>query len=232
MQDPKNRHLGTTAQLCWAISSQLGHASTIRKKIVKQQYLTHMSPQYGELRPTSGWDRFVSLGHPYKFQWVSCLGSVTARHSSSGQQLNFVALNRGRHPYLAGRLSRLALAHISSSYFLTFIDTSTSRCNCAMPFSVLTLVRLGQEQGNLTGKKTHCKFPETDVWNTWLPQLNLPSDIQGKASKLLDTAANTLTRTEGYWHWTAGFNVPLPSGVQWWSRNVGQCPMWWPPCRI
>jgi len=23
-----------------------------------------MSPQYGELRPTSGWDRFVSLGHP------------------------------------------------------------------------------------------------------------------------------------------------------------------------
>jgi len=23
-----------------------------------------MSLQYGELRPTSGWDRFVSLGHP------------------------------------------------------------------------------------------------------------------------------------------------------------------------
>jgi len=25
-----------------------------KKKIVKQQYLLHMSPQYGELRPTSG----------------------------------------------------------------------------------------------------------------------------------------------------------------------------------
>jgi len=23
-----------------------------------------MSSQYGELRPTSGWDPFVSLGHP------------------------------------------------------------------------------------------------------------------------------------------------------------------------
>ena len=27
----------------------------------------HMSSQYGELRSTSGWDRFVSLEHPSKF---------------------------------------------------------------------------------------------------------------------------------------------------------------------
>jgi len=46
--------------MCRAISSQLRHVSTIRKKIVKQQYLPYMSPQYGELRPISGWDRFVS----------------------------------------------------------------------------------------------------------------------------------------------------------------------------
>jgi len=26
------------------------------------------------------------LGHPSKFQWVSHLGSVTARHSSTGRQ--------------------------------------------------------------------------------------------------------------------------------------------------
>ena len=38
MQDAKNRHLGTIAQLCWAISSQLRHISTIRKKLAKQQY--------------------------------------------------------------------------------------------------------------------------------------------------------------------------------------------------
>jgi len=34
------------------------------------------------------WDRFVSLGHPCKFQRVSRLGNVTARHSSSGRQPN------------------------------------------------------------------------------------------------------------------------------------------------
>jgi len=48
------------------------------KKLVKQQYLLHMTWQCGELRPTSGWDRFVSLGHPSKFQRVSRLGSVTS----------------------------------------------------------------------------------------------------------------------------------------------------------
>jgi len=52
--DAKTRHLGTIAQLCLAISSQLRHVSTIGKKLVKQQYLPHMSLQYGELRPTSG----------------------------------------------------------------------------------------------------------------------------------------------------------------------------------
>ena len=50
----KNRYVGTIAQLCRAISSQLRHVSTIEKKLVKQQYVLHMSPQYGELRPTSG----------------------------------------------------------------------------------------------------------------------------------------------------------------------------------
>jgi len=66
----KNRHLGTIAQLCQAISSQLRHISTIGKKLVMQQYLLHMSSQYGELRPTNGLDRLTSLGHPCKFQLV------------------------------------------------------------------------------------------------------------------------------------------------------------------
>ena len=109
MQDPKIakiRHLGTIAQICRATSSQL------RKKTFTQQCLPHMSSQYGELRHTSGWDLLASLGHPTTFQWVSRLGSVTARHSSSGRQPNFVVLNRGRHLYSAGRPSRWALAHI------------------------------------------------------------------------------------------------------------------------
>jgi len=61
---PKNRYLGTIAQLCRAICSQLRHVSTTGKKLAKQQYLSHMSLQYRELRFTSGWDRFVSLWHP------------------------------------------------------------------------------------------------------------------------------------------------------------------------
>jgi len=37
----KNRHLGTIAQLCRVISSQLRHVSTIGKKLVKHQYVLH-----------------------------------------------------------------------------------------------------------------------------------------------------------------------------------------------
>ena len=40
----KNCQLGTIAQLCRAISSQLRHVSTIGKKLVKQQYVLQMSP--------------------------------------------------------------------------------------------------------------------------------------------------------------------------------------------
>ena len=63
-------------------------------------------------RPTSGWDRSGSLGHPCKFQRDSRLGSITARHSSIGRQPNFAALNRRCHLYSAGRPSRWALANI------------------------------------------------------------------------------------------------------------------------
>jgi len=58
------------------------------EKLVKQQYLPHMFSQYGELRPTGGWDRFTSLGHPSKFQWVSCVGFITAQTSLNGGQPN------------------------------------------------------------------------------------------------------------------------------------------------
>jgi len=44
IQDAKDRHLGTIAQFCRAISLQLKHILTVGKKIVKQQYLLQMSP--------------------------------------------------------------------------------------------------------------------------------------------------------------------------------------------
>ena len=60
------------------------------------------------------------------------LGSVTAWHSSSGREPNFVALNRGQHLYLAGRPSRWALAHILVGCLLwpcTIISYITNHSN-------------------------------------------------------------------------------------------------------
>jgi len=76
------------------------------KKLVKQQYLLQMSSQYGELRPTSGWDRSGSLGHPCEFWRVLRLGTITAWYYSSGCQPNFAASNRGHHLYSARQPSR------------------------------------------------------------------------------------------------------------------------------
>jgi len=66
--EPLPALLGTIAHL----SLQLRHTSTIGKKLVKQQYLFHMSYYYGEFRTTNGWDRFPVLGTPANFSrfWV------------------------------------------------------------------------------------------------------------------------------------------------------------------
>jgi len=48
-----------------------------------------MSPQYGELLPTNGWDQFGSLGHPSKFQWVSRHAFITAATLLTGGWPNF-----------------------------------------------------------------------------------------------------------------------------------------------
>jgi len=67
MQDPKmaknspsEHHRTNLSGYIFATKAYIDN----RKKVVKQQYLPHMSLQYGELRSTSGWDPFVSLGHP------------------------------------------------------------------------------------------------------------------------------------------------------------------------
>jgi len=58
--------------------------------------------------------RWRVWGTPSNFNGFRVL-AATARHSSSGRQPNFAALNRGRHLYSAGRPSRWTLAHISSN---------------------------------------------------------------------------------------------------------------------
>ena len=76
-KSPSGHHRTTLSGYIFAIKASIENR---KKKLVKQQYVLHMSPQYGELRPTSSWDRLTSLGHPCKFQRVSRLGSVTAQH--------------------------------------------------------------------------------------------------------------------------------------------------------
>jgi len=85
---PQIRHLRTISQSCRAICSQLWHISTVRK-MVKQQYLLHISSQYSEFRPTNSWHRLTSLGHSSKFKQVSGLCFVTAPTSLNGGQPNF-----------------------------------------------------------------------------------------------------------------------------------------------
>jgi len=104
---PSRHHRTTLSGCIFATTACIDN----RKKVVIQQHL-HVPSYYGELRSTDGWDLLASLGHLCKFQQLSQLGSVTARHSSSGRQPNFATLNRGRHLYSAGRPSRSAFAHI------------------------------------------------------------------------------------------------------------------------
>jgi len=81
-KSPKIRHLGTIAQICRSVSKQLRHISTIGKKLVKHQYLVHMSAQYGELRPTNSWDRFTIFGRPTNFNGFRVLPSLPQRRRS------------------------------------------------------------------------------------------------------------------------------------------------------
>jgi len=88
-KSPKIWRLGTIAQLCRAISSQLRHASTIGKKLVKQQYPLHMFSQYGELRPIITYQlrSVYQFGEPQQIStgFTSCLRycSDTAQQTST-----------------------------------------------------------------------------------------------------------------------------------------------------
>jgi len=74
----KNRYLGTIAQLRRAISSQMRHVSTIGKNLLsnKQQYLLHMSLQYGELRPLLAEILSLVWGTPANFNRFRVLAAL------------------------------------------------------------------------------------------------------------------------------------------------------------
>jgi len=71
------------------------------EKLLKQQYL-HMPSEYGELRLTSGWDRFVSLGAPLQIS----TGFVSWQRYCTALQYWSSAKHRGveqRAPPIFGR---------------------------------------------------------------------------------------------------------------------------------
>jgi len=111
----KIRHLGTIA-LCRAISSQLGHVSTIGKNLLNCNISpTHMSPthpynmvNFGTLAPEICWRVW---GTPANFNGFCILAALLHSTLLVGV-CQTAALNRGRQLYLAKRPSRLALAHI------------------------------------------------------------------------------------------------------------------------
>jgi len=114
----KNRHLGTIAQLCPAISLQLKHVSTIGKKLLNSNIanISSTSPQYGELRPTNGWDLLASLGHPSTFQPVSRLGFVL--HQRRSMEVNKTLQDVWPSPVLVQYITEFSLLIFNSGHYL------------------------------------------------------------------------------------------------------------------
>ena len=75
-QVAKNRHLGTIAQFCQAISSQLRHVSTIGKKLFKQQYLLHMPYNMVNFGPLGAEIFSLVWGTPGNFNGFGVLAAL------------------------------------------------------------------------------------------------------------------------------------------------------------
>ena len=101
-KSPSAHHRTTLSGSIFATKAHIDN----RKKIVKQQYLPTYSYNMVNFDPLAA--EIVSLvwGTPANFNRFRVLAALL--HSQTA------ALNRGRHLYSAGRLSRWALAHISS----------------------------------------------------------------------------------------------------------------------
>jgi len=99
-KSPKICHLGTIAQLSRAIFSQLRHISTIGKNLLSSNISSRFPHSMVNFDPLAAEIGPVVWGTPANFNGFSRLGSITARHSSSGRQPN-----GGRHLYSAGRPS-------------------------------------------------------------------------------------------------------------------------------
>ena len=107
----KNRHLGTIAQLCRAISSQLRHISTIGKNLLSSNISATCIPNMVNFGPLAAEVGPVVWGTHANINGFRVLAALLHGTPVLGVSQT-AALNRGHHLYSAGRPSRWALAHM------------------------------------------------------------------------------------------------------------------------
>jgi len=82
---PSRHHCTTLSGYIFATKARIDKW----KKNLLNSNISPTCSQYGELRPTSSWDRCGCLGHLSNLQRASCLGRVTAATSVNGSQPTF-----------------------------------------------------------------------------------------------------------------------------------------------
>jgi len=120
-------HLRTIAQVCRAICSQLRDIWRIGKNLLNSNNSStcpHNMVNFGPLTVRYVVE-FGAPGHPCKFQRVSRLSSITARHSSGGRQPNCGVEQRA--PPVFGRAAIMGIVPHStvvlSCFFLLFYSS-------------------------------------------------------------------------------------------------------------
>ena len=107
-----------------------------KKERVKQQYLLHMSSQYGELRLTNGWDWLTSLGHPFNFNGFRVLTALlaycTALYWTSAKLCDV----EQRAPPIFGRAA-ITLGIGPHSSFILFLSSFLLSFSFPRPFSAV-----------------------------------------------------------------------------------------------
>jgi len=100
--DAKNRHLRTIAQICRAISSQLRHVSTIRKKNLLSSNISSTCPySMVNFGPLAAEIFSLVWGTPANFNGIRVLAALLHGTLLVGVSQT-AALNRGRHLHHVG----------------------------------------------------------------------------------------------------------------------------------
>ena len=165
----------------WCKKSQSAHHRTTLSSYIFatkariDNWKKNVFSQYGERRPTSGWDRFVSLWHTSKFRRVSRLGSVTAQPNCSVEQ---------RAPPLFGRAAiTLGIGpHFCSSSLFCVHFTIVFRCTCERSDG-FDLVRTGVS--SLRGNISH--------WDRWREK------AERRRDGATETANNSAEEQQRFW---------------------------------